>query len=282
MLCGWESRQPWARYTTKDPSLLTGWKLADKNFATDASGAAAGALQNAGPLFHLIPYSDGKLYMITLDDGRSFAIGSYDAKTEKMNLTSDASGKAVREVIDYGDVYHWAAMGLAADGRLLTIAWVDEAECAAPPTTPGHCGGMSHRSVLSLPRELLWDSAVSQLISRPVAELKMLRNASFLTDRLYTVPATGGMVTLAEISVAAGGSLDLEVSFLVPMVTAPQQFGVAVRAAHDSSAVAAVQLVFNVSAANVDGSRLVGVADAAKQRHGYPGPRPVARWMNDT
>jgi hypothetical protein len=37
--------------------------------------------------------------------------------------------------------------------------------------------------VLSLPREILYDAATQQLISRPVAELATLRNASFLSNK---------------------------------------------------------------------------------------------------
>jgi hypothetical protein len=34
MLCAWDGRTPWSRFSTSDPSLLTGWKLQDKKFAT--------------------------------------------------------------------------------------------------------------------------------------------------------------------------------------------------------------------------------------------------------
>ena len=37
--------------------------------------------------------------------------------------------------------------------------------------------------MLSLPREILYDAATQQLISRPVAELATLRNASFLSNK---------------------------------------------------------------------------------------------------
>ena len=284
MLCAWDGRVPWSRYTTTDPTLLTGWKLADKAFATDASGATP-AGGGAGALFHRIPGSDDSLYAINMDVGTTFGVGHYDPKTEKMTLRSDQAGHAVREVINYGSGnYKWATSGLSSDGRLLAIAWLDEEECSANSPRgpqPRDCNGMRHRSVLSLPREILWDEQAGQLISRPVAELAGLRNASFILNESVTVEADSRRA-FSDIPESAGGALDLQFSFAVPTVVTPQNFGVAVRAARDSLEGATVQLMFNVSAATADGSRTVGVADVAQPKHLPPLPTGVSRWMNDS
>lgn len=284
MLCAWAGRAPWARYTTTDPTLLTGWKLADKAFATDASGATP-AGGGAGALFHRIPGSVDNLFMINMDTGTTFGVGTYDPQTEKMTLRSDHAGHAIHEVINYGTGnYKWATTGLSSDGRLLTIAWLDEGECSPDSPRgpqPRDCNGMRHRSVLSLPREIRWDEQAGCLISRPVAELARLRNASFILDQSVTVEADSRR-GLAEIPESAGGALDLQLSFVVPAAKAPQNFGVAVRASRDSLEGAAVQLMFNISAPVADGSRTIGVADVARPQHLPPLPTGVSRWMNDS
>ena len=283
MLCAWDGRRPWSRYTTSDRTLRTGWKLADKAFATDASGATP-AGGGAGALFHRLPGSEDHLYAINMDTGTSFGVGQYDPRTEKMRLRSDQAGHAVREVINYGSGnYKWAATGLSSDGRLLTIAWLDEGECSANSPRgpqPRDCNGMRHRSVLSLPREIRWDEEAKQLISRPVAELAGLRNASFILNQSLRVEPISRR-GFFEIPESAGGALDLQFSFVVP-TQAPQNFGIAVRAARDSLESAAVQIMFNVSSAMADGSRTVGVIDVARPRHLPPLPTRVSRWMNDS
>ena len=300
------------RYTTSDPSLLAGWKLADKNFATDDAGTTP-AGGGAGPLFHKVPIKDGTkgasssgVYMINMDTGSTFAVGKYDTTLEKLHLRSNAtSGVAIREWLDYSRAtYKWATTGLASDGRLLTIGWVDEGECAEDSPRDGtgrSCNGMRHRSVLSLPREILWDLPAEQLVSRPVAEIASLRNASFLSGSAYILNP-GERQLLTEVPETAGGALDLEVSFdLAPAnsnsgafaaapsaaspataPTAPHNFGLAVRASRWSLDGAAVELIFNVSAAAADGSRTVSVADVATPKHLLPLPTRLSRWMNDT
>ena len=90
------------------------------------------------------------------------------------------------------------------------------------------------------------------------------------------------MGSLLEIPEEAGGALDLEVAFDLPLAATPREFGVAVRAARESLEGAAVQLTLNVSAASANGSRRVDVMDVAKPKHGWPGPGFLSRWMNDT
>jgi hypothetical protein len=296
MLCALDGRGPWSLFSTTDATLLTGWKLADKAFATDASGAVPSG-GGAGALFHRIPDGGGDLYTFNTGTGDRFAVGRYDAKAEKLALLSDAHGKAKQYVLDHGigysgagigGVYKWATTGRSADGRLLTTAWVDEGECAPDsprtlrPTNPRNCNGMRHRSVFSLPREIRWDAAAAQLVSRPVAELASLRNASYIADGRFVVQRDSRR-GLAQIPRAAGGALDLEFSFALPLGgRQPRDFGVAVRAERDSLAGAAVQLMFNVSAPFANGSRSVSAWDVARPAHLPAPPVMLARWNNDT
>ena len=282
MLCAWAGRQPWARYTSADKSLQH-WKLADKAFATDGSGASPGG--GAGALFQKLSGGSDDLYAINMDTGATFAVGHYDPKAEKLHLVSGPDGKMVPNVIDYSrtGTYKWAATGHAADGRLLTMAWVDEGECAPDSPVgpaPRDCNGMRHRSVMSLPRELLYDATSQQLVSRPVAELATLRNASFIDCKAFTLAPRSGATALTEIPASAGGALDLELSFEVS--EQPQRFGVAVRAGRASLVGAGMQLQFNVSAPNASGVRRVSVRDIAHAGHQPPRPTQLTRWMNDS
>jgi sucrose-6-phosphate hydrolase SacC (GH32 family) len=285
MLCAWDGRKPWSRFMTTDPTLTSGWKLADKTFATDDAGGTPGG--GAGAMFQPVPGGSDDLHMLNMDTGTSFAVGRYDPQAEKLKLISGTDGKMIRHVIDQSTrgVYKWATTGRASDGRLLTMAWIDEGECAhdSPPgPNPRDCNGMRHRSVLSLPREILYDERTQQLISRPVAELAQLRNASIISSKKYTLAPASGATWLAEIPSSAGGALDLELSFDLGDSN-PQNFGVAVRASQSSVADAAVQLQFNVSAANVNGSRrTISVMDVAHPAHYLPRPVHLSRLMNDT
>jgi len=110
MLCAWDGRGPWSLFSTTDATLLTGWKLADKAFATDASGAVPKG-GGAGALFHRIPGGGGDLYTFNTGTGDRFAVGRYDAKAEKLALLSDADGKAKQYVLDYGVGYSGGGIG---------------------------------------------------------------------------------------------------------------------------------------------------------------------------
>lgn len=295
MLCAYGGRTPWARYTTTDPSLLR-WRVADPDFAVDPSRncSAAGSCSTpdvgAGALFHPIPNAapGGPTHMINANHGTAFALGNYSATTEKMVLLSKGTGSlATPAVLDYGPFYKWAATGMAADGRLLAIAWVDEFECAedSPPGPGAACNGMRHRSVLSLVRQIVWDRAAAQLVSRPVAELDRLHNATFLDGERRAVPAGTSAAPLGEIPAQAGGALDLRVSFDTAGWPAsgpgPRGFGVAVEAASGSVANATVLLLFSASAPGTDGSRTVAVTNAGVLRPPPPPPH-LSRVMNDT
>lgn len=90
-------------------------------------------------MFQHIPGAAPDMYMINRDMGTTFSVGHYNASTEKLALISGPDGKAVKYILDSSEamcsdglcgVYKWVATGQTADGRLLSIAWVDEGECA--------------------------------------------------------------------------------------------------------------------------------------------------------
>lgn len=43
MVCAYDGKSPWARYTSTDPKLME-WKLAEHNFTSPPTGSLAGAL----------------------------------------------------------------------------------------------------------------------------------------------------------------------------------------------------------------------------------------------
>jgi hypothetical protein len=190
--------------------------------------------------------------MINGNTGTKFWLGNYDSVHEVMHLTPNVTAAST---IDSGTVLDWSAVGNVSDGRLLLIAKVDG--------NPG-----AGRSYGSLVRELLYDRGVSQLISRPVAEYKQLRNRTFFERRPIVLPPSHGPNPVLHTLFAggtAGGAIDLLLSVdlsangSIPPGEAVSGFGVAVRAAHhtvhDSLANAAMRLTVNISAADKDGVR---------------------------
>ena len=128
MLCALDGQNPWARFTSSDPSLMT-WKMAERSFTQgkDAGGAAgerfpvgfslASASQgcsfwglatlrnpvsgHAGALFHKIPGAPagGPTHMINgPGTGAGFYLGNYDSKKEIMTITSPLQGEHARTI----------------------------------------------------------------------------------------------------------------------------------------------------------------------------------------
>ena len=98
------------------------------------------------------------------------------------------------------------------------VAWVGESgPCGAgQPTGFGACA----RSVASLIRELTYDHAPDQLVSRPVADYALLHNATFLASERMVLPA--GATRTLPVPAHAGGALDLEVSFDLSKLPSPR------------------------------------------------------------
>lgn len=236
MLCAFDGRSPWARYVSSDKALLK-WKMASQQFTVPHGvGAAAGAL------FHPIPnpVPGGPTHMINGNTGTEFLLGTYDSKTETMNITSG------HQNIESGHAYHWAAAGYAVDNpdpvatgkRLITVAWVS-----------------NRPSVMSLIRELSYDHKTDQLVSYPVAEYSALRNATFMEGKGMTL-AKGALTTL-PVPQSAGGAVDVSASFDVAALSGPaQDFGIVVRAPKGGTA-GGVKISFSVLAPDASGVRVV-------------------------
>ena len=234
---------------------MQSWTIADPNFIVhDPSvvhlDAASGAMFN--PIPGAVPGGGNPTHMLNGVTGQAVWLGTYNATTERFTITTDAlrwldiggGGSGFS-----GGAAHWAATSDAfnprpepADRRLLWVAWVTS-------------GGKDAPSVLSLIRELTWDRKVRTVVSYPVAEYIELRNATFISG---AAPSSGGSGTstiegaalskfqlepgtikqLEAIPSAAGGALDLEVSFdlsTIPADATVARFGVAVRAPLESS-----------------------------------------------
>ena len=187
--------------------------------------------------------------MINGNTGSEFYLGNYDTRLEVMNLTTPTP-----QSIDSGTLLDWSAVGSASDGRLLLIGKVDG--------NPG-----AGRSYGSLVRELRYDRAARQLISRPVAEYTQLRNHTFVDEQRLQLPAGGAEAPALRTLFAggpAGGALDLMLSFdLGTPDTSWSGFGVAVRAGPASVHDAAMRLTIDVSAADGDGVRTARINSTA-------------------
>ena len=277
----------WARYTSTDPALQT-WTLADAQFITHDDGPSTPPGWHvdaaSGAMFNAIPNADvaggGPTHLINGNTGQAFWVGKYDAVAEKFRI---GGGDALHwiDIGGGGDGFsggaaHWAATSnsfgerpVGADNRLLWVAWVSSM-------------GRGNADVLSLVRTISWDRTAHALISYPVPEYAALRNATFLSGVDLGTLAPGATKTLDAVPAAAGGALDLLMSFdlsALPAGDGASHFGVALRApavapggnVSDTLAVAAQNVWFVVSAADpASGARNVTVAGVMN------GPGPPA------
>ena len=163
-----------------------------------------------------LPSSHAPSLPPSLPSGGAFLLGTYDAETESMNITSPDLN-----VIDSGGAYHWAASGNDGPdpetdvGRLLTVAWVG-----------------NKPSVLSSIRELKWDATTAQLVSYPVAEYGILHNATFVDNEDLGPLQPGTTKELDGIPAGLGGALDVGASFWIQRAGT---FGVGARCAAAST-----------------------------------------------
>ena len=95
--------------------------------------------------------------MINSGTAGPMLLGIFDNKTEKLSINNTLGP----QVLDSSSAFRWGAVGRASDGRLLMVAWVQEA---------GPCGdgqpvgfGACARSITSLTRELVFDHATDQV-----------------------------------------------------------------------------------------------------------------------
>ena len=296
MVCALNGVAPWARYTSADASLMT-WKLADPSFTYTANGTLPDdkfGNNAAGPMFHEIPNPKARFptHIINVGGGERFMLGTYDNKTERL-LLNDSIGQQILQSPGTVGSFHWGAMGNAADGRLLLVAWTQSVDPLFPggwdqnasismPCEHGVRGGFGGcaKSVASLVREVHFDHASEQLVSYPIAEYTRLHNASFAKDLAMALPA-GSFRTL-PVPPAAGGAIDVLVSFDVSATEGTGGFGVSVRAPLGTIS-GGVAVSFNISAPNADGTRIATVVDPAHPLNPAPPPTPpLLEFMNGT
>jgi endoglucanase len=282
MLCDIHGGDSWSRFTSTTPTLME-WKLADKTFTIPPVGGYDSV--EGGEMFLLIPnpLPGGNTHMISGQNPKNsgFYLGNYSTEKEKMTLDM----KLGPQTIEWGFVDRWAVANYIGDGRLVTIGWLRRpdtlhAPCASPipnvPKSENRFGGCEN-SVASLVRELLLDHATGQLISRPIAEYANLHTKAFVDQQLVPLLAVNGSATTLPIPPGQGGSLDVEVSFDLSLLTAGSagEFGVALRSPNNSLS-AALTLYFNASAPDAHGTRMVHVRTTQRLNPSVPSaPLPL-------
>eukprot|EP00937_MAST-01D_sp_MAST-1D-sp2_P006943 g6943.t1 len=278
MVCAYDGNGPWARYVSASADLMS-WRLANTTFTVDAETRAAQptpARGNAqsGAYFHRLPGGGGgggwPTHMINAGSAGPLLLGTYDERAEQM-LVNNSLGP---QDLDSGTAFRWAAVGDAADGRLLAVAWVEQDGQECDHGMRGGFGGCA-RSVASLVRELSFDRAAGRVCSAPAREYAALRNATFVAGLATALPPGGALRTL-PVPPSAGGAVDVMASFDLAGLggAAADGFGLAVRAPAGGLA-GAVAVAFNVSAPDAAGTRLATAYAPA-------GARPVGQLMNDT
>lgn len=195
MLGALNGKTPWARYTSNADLLV--WKLADPAFATWANDSIGAACQKccslnrqpskaaggvSAPQWNRIPgavTAGEPTHFINMAKGNAFALGTYNATSEHMTLTSCTT-------VTEGAEYAWTATGGSSTpskdggGRVLSVAWLWPEKYTLPEASP--CV-----EALSMVRELRWDAIAAAaagvggtLISAPIPEYAALRNATLL------------------------------------------------------------------------------------------------------
>ena len=276
MLCAVDGEQPWARFVSHHPDLMS-WKLADAQFSRPIAVGCYDCTQT-GIMFQPLPSPPpgGPTHIINGNwsgngaydrNCRSncprhdvFYLGTYDPHAEVFDIDMQIGPQVVESGVSgqhclpgqncVSGTASWAVAGRGGDGRLLSIAWIND-------WTAGF-------NVASLVRELHFDAASRQLVQRPAREYELLRNLTLTDAETMTLRAGDGPRTL-DVPPSKAASMDLTVSFHVSTHQgAVGPFGVAVRAPRPGSRIDALGrgsgmvLQFNVSAPErVTGARVV-------------------------
>lgn len=258
----WKNGDHWnyvaggTRISTEDSSFHT-WNGKDRGHFP---GGGAG-----GQWFQPLPMTvDGQeapagspTYVISTGGGQRYALGWYHPSNESFTSAQTCT-------VDYSQQFGWAGMQMAA-GRMFNIAWVR---------------GSGANSALSLLRELRYDTATACLVTNPMPELALLRNASLYNyshvnssasfvlakEKLTTLPLGG-----------AGHTVDLEATFLLPRSGVAASFGLAVLAgAHNLSG--AVTISINISSVAANGTRMGKVVVERQQEGTNRASTPLLQW----
>ncbi len=281
MICALNGKAPWARFVSDTPTLMR-WRLADSNFMIDAETGQPQPVKTcqSGAYFQRIPNpkQGGPTHMINVGSAGPMLLGILDNATQKF-LVNRSLGP---QVLDSSPAFRWGAVGSATDGRLLMVAWLQESGPCGPGQPKGF--GACARSVTSMTRELLYDHATDQLLSRPVASYALLHNATFVDNK--EMPIVAGSTQTLSVPASAGGALEVRVSFdLSALTTEAGNFGLYVRAPANPAAKGGVGLSFSVSAPDrITNTRVVESVVMAAQTTASGGgyTSNLLPFMNDT
>lgn len=258
MLCSWNGLSNaglgWSRYTTTDPTLMRGWRMADQNF-TDTPVLANWS--QSGAMFSRIPNTDatagGPTHMLDANNGSGFWLGRYDAQTEKFHVDVGAG----LQQLDNGPAYGWAATGNAGPdpdaeiGRLLTIGWY----WPLP--------------YLSQVREISYDHGTRQLVTNPIPEYDKLRTGTVFERRSVGKLAPKEVHTL-PVPATQAGAVDVLLSLNVSTWAADDTAAFGLNRSCSRGCEPFIVL-FDVGAADADGDRTVRVSTPNKVP-GTPAP----------
>ena len=174
------------RISTNDPTFHT-WSGRDRGHFP--GGGAGGQWFQPLPMTvsgHAAP-AGSPTYVISTGGGQRYALGWYHPANESFTSAQTCT-------VDYSPQFGWAGMQMAA-GRMFNIAWVR---------------GSGANSALSLLRELRYDTATACLVTNPMPELALLRNACLYNHTSRSAPLILSLGTLTTLPLGgAGHTIDL-------------------------------------------------------------------------
>ena len=176
---------------------LHSWRLVDPAFYPSSSGG--------GGIFYELPAST----VIGATDlthimgmGGAFALGKVDATSGKFTVSASTANLAV----DSYNTVLYTMLGVA-EGRIITMGWVPAGPMKRDVNGDYRTSGPD--DCLTVPRELRYDAANSQLLAMPVAELTALRG-KLLGSHAQAALLQGTSLTLLDTDATA---FDLELLF---------------------------------------------------------------------
>ena len=156
--------------------------------------------------------------MINAGGGRAYILGSYDSVKQTFNATG-----TIQSVESMGSGSNWYVAGVSqSDNRVLHVGFFEPRD-----------GGLMYDwdysyqqrsfTVLSAVRSLSWDPEHQKLLSNPVTELALLRNASLFNLSAELKPAHWQeLLPSAANRARAGATMDVELTVAVPNSTRGQ------------------------------------------------------------
>ena len=291
----WKNAQHWnflsngRRYFTDDPTFHT-WQRSNITAEGFPAGGRGGqwfvrlpALSPASPTRGAAP-QPAKLpthvininhYTGDLGGGNKFELGVYHPGNESWTRLGESYS-------DYSPQFNWAALQYAGQ-RLVNVAWLTGIQ----GTRRNHHPYINRapNSALSLLREVRYDPAVGELISQPLDEYKLLRNATLyqaaflplLPLHPHTPLSAGVNGTSTALPLTHGGdAIELRARFILPTERSDaMNVGVSVLApqarVQQASLLNSTVVRVHVGAASAtDGSRAGNLSVGIERRPGDP------------